>query len=348
MAAVLFCGLVQIGAGADKSSLTETIPRTEDTNSNEAQQTLRSYLQLQEQLHQTLLTIERTRQEADAAAKLNAEAIATRLEAIEQSLSTQHRQEAALLQNSNRVTLVAAGIFAGLGLLAMIFTAWFLLRAMNRLAAAAAGFPAGHGLGPGQPAVLSSDAHLIHLNPVEQSSGRLLGVIERLEKRVDELEHISPLALPVDHNPPHSAANNGSNEAATAADSDGLARARANAAADASPAEASPLDRIAVIVGKGQSLLSLDKAEEAIACFDEAIALDPRHADALVKKGTALERLKRFEQAIECYDRAIAANRSMTLAYLYKGGVCNQLERFNEALECYEQALRSQQKTHAG
>ena len=57
-----------------------------------------------------------------------------------------------------------------------------------------------------------------------------------------------------------------------------------------------------------------------------------------------LERLKRLDEAIACYDLAIAANRSMTLAYLYKGGVCNQLERFTEALECYEQALRSQQK----
>src|SRR5205807_1432497 len=100
---------------------------------NEAQQTLRSYLQLQEQLHSTLLTIERTRREAEAAAKANADAITARLEAIEQGLGSQQKQEATLLQNSNRITLIAAGIFAGVGLLAMIFTAWFLLRAMNRL-----------------------------------------------------------------------------------------------------------------------------------------------------------------------------------------------------------------------
>ena len=121
----------------------------------------------------------------------------------------------------------------------------------------------------------------------------------------------------------------------------------ATALANGAPSVAEPLDRMAMILGKGQSLLSLDKPEEAIACFDEAIALDPRHSEALVKKGTALERLKRLEEAIDCYDRAIAANRSMTLAYLYKGGVCNQLERFSEALECYEQALRSQQQKNA-
>jgi tetratricopeptide (TPR) repeat protein len=62
-----------------------------------------------------------------------------------------------------------------------------------------------------------------------------------------------------------------------------------------------------------------------------------------VKKGVALERLRKLNEAIECYDRAIAADGSMTIAYLYKGGVYNRQEKFNEALECYEQALKSQE-----
>ena len=57
-----------------------------------------------------------------------------------------------------------------------------------------------------------------------------------------------------------------------------------------------------------------------------------------------MERLKKLDEALECYDRAIAINSSATLAYLYKGGVFNQLERFSDALECYEQALRTQHK----
>jgi tetratricopeptide (TPR) repeat protein len=57
--------------------------------------------------------------------------------------------------------------------------------------------------------------------------------------------------------------------------------------------------------------------------------------------------MKKLDEAIACYDRAIATNGGMTLAYLCKGGVFNQMERFSEALECYEQALRSQHKTPA-
>ena len=96
-----------------------------------------------------------------------------------------------------------------------------------------------------------------------------------------------------------------------------------------------------------QALLTSNRPDKALVCFEEALKLDPGNTDALVKKGAALEHLKRFEEAIECYDRAIAANRGMTVAYLHKGAVCNQLERFSEALECYEQALRTQQKTVA-
>jgi tetratricopeptide (TPR) repeat protein len=63
-----------------------------------------------------------------------------------------------------------------------------------------------------------------------------------------------------------------------------------------------------------------------------------------VKKGSALERLRRWEEAMACYDRALAIDSSLTIAYLYKGGLYNRMERFTEALECYEKALHTQEK----
>ncbi len=94
-------------------------------------------------------------------------------------------------------------------------------------------------------------------------------------------------------------------------------------------------------------MLNMDNAEGALACFDEILALDANHTEALVKKGSALERLRKLNEAIECYDKAIAADASMTIAWLYKGGLFNRMERFSEALECYEQALRTQEKQAA-
>jgi len=341
LASLCFFSLSAAAIGADQNNPIEATSVKADTT-NESQQTLRSYLLLQEQLHNTLLTIERTRREADAAAKANADAIASRLEAIEQTMGAQQRAEAGLLQNSNRITLIATGIFAGLGLMAMVLTAWFLFRAMNRLATVATAFPRAHALGDGAAAPFAAaEVHSIDLAPVAQSSGRLLGVIERLEKRVNELEHTSQISLPAEDNLDAIGQTNGAEQAR---DFSLGGQPKAVIPSEAAVAVNEITERIALILGKGQALLSMDKPEEAMVCFDEAIALEPRNADALVKKGTALERLKRLEEAIACYDSAISANRSMTLAYLYKGGICNQLERFSEALECYEQALRSQQK----
>ncbi len=345
-AALLFLGVEFSATAAEKAPPADPPAKVEDTN--EAQQTLRSYLLLQEQLHSTLLTIERTRKEADAAAKANVDAITARLAALEQSLGAQQKNETSLLQDSNRATLVATGAFAGLGMLAMIFMAWFLWRAMSRLETVVAALPGGTALAHSHPGPLfSNEPPLANVRPVEQSSNRLLGVVDRLEKRVHDLEQTSHPSLPLAHTDPPPGPN-GTSETTPAWALSERGSGRAAGApeqnqADGAPRRVESPDRVSVILGKGQSLLSLDKPEEAIACFDEAIAIDAQNAEALVKKGTALERLKRLEEAIECYDRAIASNRTMTLAYLYKGGVCNQLERFNEALECYEHALRTQQ-----
>jgi tetratricopeptide (TPR) repeat protein len=106
----------------------------------------------------------------------------------------------------------------------------------------------------------------------------------------------------------------------------------------------SDADRVSVLLGKGLSMMNLDNARAAAACFDEVLAIEPHNAEAWVRKGAALEKLQQLDEAIECYDHAIAANSSLTIAYLHKGGLFNRMERFNEALECYEKALRTQEK----
>src|SRR5437867_3824566 len=91
--------------------------RAEDTNSLD---TLRAYLQVQEQLHATQLAIERNRKEADEASARTAEALANRLQAIEQSVALQRSRELDAMQSSNHAMLFVAGAFATIGLLAMV------------------------------------------------------------------------------------------------------------------------------------------------------------------------------------------------------------------------------------
>jgi tetratricopeptide (TPR) repeat protein len=144
------------------------------------------------------------------------------------------------------------------------------------------------------------------LGPVTPGTNRLHNAVDELERRLAELE--------------------------TTAFSPQL---------PATVAEADPRARAALLLGKGQSLLGLKQAAEALACFQEAAALDPSNPDVFVRQGIALEKLDRLDEAIASYDQAIAADHTQTMAYLRKGGVFNRLERHPEALACYEQALHA-------
>jgi tetratricopeptide (TPR) repeat protein len=301
-----------IVSAAEKPELTETnAAKPLADNSADAQQTFRAYIQLQEQIHQTMLALEEMRKEAQATGKQNADLIAARLNGIEQAVSLQRARE----ENArywNRLTVILAAGLGAVALLVMLVAAWFLVKTARQFSAVA-GMGGAAGLGHASPVGLLGDsAGLLHAQIADESGVKLLGAIDRLEKRIYQIEHGAPGPQKNANSSGHHAEGNGS--------------------------------EIALMLGKGQSLLHLDQADEALRCFNEVLAMEPDNTEALLKKGTALERLRRLEDAVECYDRAIAVDDSMTLAYLYKGGVFNQLERFGEALECYERALLTQHK----
>jgi tetratricopeptide (TPR) repeat protein len=326
---VLFSSLPQGAFAADKPDDPEQAVSALATNTNSnSDQVLRSYLQLQEQLHSALLVIEQTKQQADEAAKKNADMIAAKLTLIEQALTIQQERDSDALKRFNKATVTIAGVLGATGLLALVLTIAFLFRAMKRLSQVAAGMPPALGMG---------QTHMLTDGPSGFVAGevpghRLLAALDKLEKRIQEMETKAPIA--------HQAANGNGN----GKQHDEHGRTAGRFEESENPAADESCDQIALLLGKGQALMHMDKVENAVQCFDEVLALDPRNSEALVKKGTALEKLKKLEEAIQCYDLAIAANNGMTLAYLYKGGVFNQMEKFSEALECYEQALRSQQK----
>ena len=310
----------------------------------------------QEQQDVIQQAIEQTRREAEAAARRNTEVLAQRLTLIQQLLEAQHRRELEAVQNSNWTTLMVAGALAATGLLGMFCLAFFLMRATNRLTDAAMAVPLSHALGPGPThnVLTAGDAPLAVGSPAEFAGERFLGAIEQLEKRLHELEHTTqyvPSGGAGSHANGQPKLETAKSEPNPDSESHGGATGHEpgeeQTAAQQPAADSGHASHIALLLAKGQTLLSLDKPVEALACFEEVIALEPRHAEALVKKGNALEKLRRTEEAIECYDRAIAADHSLTTAYLYKGGVFNRLQRFEEALKCYEQALQTEQKTLA-
>jgi tetratricopeptide (TPR) repeat protein len=248
---------------------------------------------------------------------------------MQQTLSSQRARD-------THFTLVLLSVFAGLCFVAVVLTSFFQWRAVNRFADFSSTLSNHRSLAAPQTMAALGLAESQMSISSEPSGGRLLGAIDRLEKRIFQLEHTTKPAL-----------KNSDDETANAQTPEENGQLVLGSGAPRNivhPDETAPAKSL---LEKGQALLNSGNAEAALEYFDQALALNSADTEALVKKGAALEKLRKFPEAIECYDRAIAADGSMTIAYLYKGGVYNRMEKFAEAVECYEQALRTQEKRNA-
>jgi tetratricopeptide (TPR) repeat protein len=83
----------------------------------------------------------------------------------------------------------------------------------------------------------------------------------------------------------------------------------------------------------------LRKNVEALANYDRALALQPRHAEALSNRGNTLKALKRFDEALDSFDRALAAQPDYPTALSNRGAVLFEMARYEESLTTYDQSL---------
>jgi tetratricopeptide (TPR) repeat protein len=296
-----------------------------------AQNAANGYLQIQQQLHDTQMALENNRAEAAAAAQRNADAMAARLQALEQNIAAQRASDIASSQKAQQLMLSLVAAFGSAGLAIMLLMVYFQWRVVRRLVDLPALQPQLLAAPGGQPPTLLGNA-------VGEANAKLFGAVDQLQKRILELEQSARGALP-EKNPP---ATNGSHK---------ISETVSEAKSETKNGDSTVKDReecVANLIVEGQALMDANNAEKALDCFDVALGLDAKHVEALVKKGGALEKLGRTDEAIACYDRAIEADNAATIAYLQKGGLFNRLARYDEALQCYEMALRTQEKTPAG
>ncbi len=90
---------------------------------------------------------------------------------------------------------------------------------------------------------------------------------------------------------------------------------------------------------KGAALVVLGRYEEAMACIDTALRINPRNEVAWVNKGNALVRMGRLVDALKCYNSAIKVNPQYEVAWNNKGNALARMGKFEDALKCYERAL---------
>ncbi len=90
---------------------------------------------------------------------------------------------------------------------------------------------------------------------------------------------------------------------------------------------------------RGVILQLLQRHEDALTCYERAIALKPGYAHAHFNRGTVLKKLLRREEALASYDRAIALNPDQVDAHVNRGVTLQELKRYDEALASYDRAI---------
>lgn len=96
---------------------------------------------------------------------------------------------------------------------------------------------------------------------------------------------------------------------------------------------------------RGVALLEAGELELAIGEFDEAIALNPQHAEAYYHRGLAFSgfeefELSNYEQAVADFEKVVELEPSNAEAYHYLGvAIFEARENFRQALELFNKAL---------
>ena len=93
------------------------------------------------------------------------------------------------------------------------------------------------------------------------------------------------------------------------------------------------------LLGKANTLIILQKPEEALSALEKAAEIRPKDYQVWYTKGTILEQvLKRHQEALNDLDKATKLNPRFALAWLNKGLSLIALERFEEALASLDKA----------
>jgi tetratricopeptide (TPR) repeat protein len=92
---------------------------------------------------------------------------------------------------------------------------------------------------------------------------------------------------------------------------------------------------------KGTELLRQTDFVEALKCFDEAIRMNPRWAEAWLNRGFAVRGLGRFEEVLECFKKATEIDPGYAEAWLNRGFALRGLGRYDEALDCFDKAIEN-------
>jgi tetratricopeptide (TPR) repeat protein len=89
----------------------------------------------------------------------------------------------------------------------------------------------------------------------------------------------------------------------------------------------------------GLALQALERDEEARACFERSITLDPSNAGAWLGKGDVLNRLGQDEAALRSYEQALLSNPRNPHGWRGMAAIFVRLGRYADAVQSYDRAM---------
>jgi predicted TPR repeat methyltransferase len=98
-------------------------------------------------------------------------------------------------------------------------------------------------------------------------------------------------------------------------------------------------DFVEALSNRATAYLELNRAEDALAGFDETLGLDPTHAIGWNNRGNALMALTRYEEALASYEKALALQPEFPEAYENRESALFALRRLNRCPPAYVRTL---------
>jgi len=93
---------------------------------------------------------------------------------------------------------------------------------------------------------------------------------------------------------------------------------------------------------QGLQLAKTGDLSGAIACYDQALQINPSIYDIWFNRGLTLFHLGEFNEAIASYDRALLIKQDSPKAWYNRGGILGELGQFSEAIASLDVALEIQ------
>ena len=119
-----------------------------------------------------------------------------------------------------------------------------------------------------------------------------------------------------------------------------LSKIYSDVTGDTIPEESAEESEAGDLINKGTALGALGRPDEAVACFDQALKINPRDVEAWNNKGVAFHALGRSDEAVAYFDEALKIKPRDVKALINKGVALGALGMLDEAVAYYDEALK--------